>query len=238
MTRSIASPKCVISMYLVLVLNLVVSLALHGWLGESGKKPASSDPVPHLHFVISDRVGFDESFLVAMGDQAVTLLSEIGIRATWSGANSTSAEAESEFWRPAAADSYLVTLTARPPSAWGVKARAMGMFVPRWALGRRVIIFPERIFHVLGGRQRANCRGGTRCHHRTTRAFARILVHELVHAIVPEHSHSQDGLLRGTLDRRLLLAQDLPLGVECVAAVRESLGGSRRTAYTLHHGLL
>ena len=64
------------------------------------------------------------------------------------------------------------------------------------------------------------------------------LVHELVHAIVPEHSHSQDGLLRGTLDRRLLLAQDLPLGVECVAAVRESLGGSRRTAYTLHHGLL
>jgi hypothetical protein len=46
---------------------------------------------------------------------------------------------------------------------------------------------------------------------RLARALGRIVAHELVHTIVPRHSHTETGLMRSVLNRRELLAPSLEL---------------------------
>ena len=108
---------------------------------------------------------------------------------------------------------------------WNVKDRAMGVVVPSAPARRTVIVFPTRVLTVLGVERPPGAPGlGIR----TTleaRALARVIVHELVHALAPEHPHAEDGLMLGTLNRRLLQRGELRLDRACEEAL---LSGLRR----------
>ncbi len=95
----------------------------------------------------------------------------------------------------------------------------MGIVVSEPRPRRHVIIFPERVLRVLDADRHAGRPLAARRSQQIARAFARVVVHELVHAIAPEHSHAKQGLMRGTLNRQLLLSRELPVNPACHAAI-------------------
>ena len=164
-----------------------------------------------MHVVVSDRFGFSPDFLAAIGDDALAILRAASIDATWSPEEQVHAEAGDHQWQVNGAGSFLVLFSGKAPSAWGVKRRAMGIVVAEPHPRRHVIVFPLRVLRVLNVNQQAGRPPAARYNRPTARAFARVVVHELVHAIVPGHSHSERGLMRGTLNRQVLLRQELPI---------------------------
>jgi hypothetical protein len=52
------------------------------------------------------------------------------------------------------------------------------------------------------------------------RAVGRVIAHEVVHAVAPEHPHDRRGLMRHALSRTLLVGVRAPLGDDCARAVR------------------
>jgi hypothetical protein len=57
------------------------------------------------------------------------------------------------------------------------------------------------------------------------RAVARVVAHEVVHALAPDHPHADAGLMRHALSRSMLLGPRHPLGAECARSVQGALAG-------------
>ena len=55
------------------------------------------------------------------------------------------------------------------------------------------------------------------------RAVARVVAHEVVHALAPEHLHDSDGLMMRSLSRDRLVGQRTRLGSESTRSVRAGL---------------
>ena len=84
-------------------------------------------------------------------------------------------------------------------------SRAIWVFLRsvRWTLG-----------HDLGRRGRAS-RADSR---ELALALARVVAHEVVHAIAPDEPHSHRGLMSHSLNRSFLLGKGAPLDPQCAAA--------------------
>jgi len=180
------------------------------------------DPPP-VELVASDRFGFRDEFLASVGSEVLAILRTVGIDATWLTEQQREAEAMSPR-RQVVADSFLVVFTGKPPLVWGVKRRAMGTVVPAaHHPRRRVIVFPARVLRVPDADRPAGRPPADTYHLETARALARVVVHELIHALAPQHSHAEHGLMRGTLNRRLLLGDELPIDAACRVAISSAL---------------
>ena len=59
-------------------------------------------------------------------------------------------------------------------------------------------------------------------------ALARVVVHELVHAVTPERPHSGEGLMAARMGRSLLLRADLAIDAGTAEAFRRALSGRAR----------
>jgi hypothetical protein len=57
------------------------------------------------------------------------------------------------------------------------------------------------------------------------RALARVIAHEVVHALAPDHPHAGAGLMKHALSRAVLLGPRRPLGAECARSVQTALAG-------------
>lgn len=205
---------------------ILVTLQLT-WAAPSGglaRPPLAPphDPLP-VHLVVSDRFGFRDEFLTSVGRDVLAILRTVGIDATWSTEEQVAAEAVHPRREVGVADSFLFVFTDTPPSAWGVKRGAMGMVVPTTHPRRRVIVFPRRVLRVLDEERPAGRRPADTYRLETSRAFARVVVHELIHALAPEHSHAEQGLMRGTLSRRFLFGRELPIDPACQVALSSAL---------------
>ncbi len=207
----------------------VILVALQMTWAVSSADPARP-PVAPIHdplrvqLVVSDRFGFADEFLASVGHDVAAILRTVDIDATWSTEEQVEAEAMHLRQEVGAADSFLVVFTGKPPSAWGVKRRAMGIVVPAaHHLRRRVIVFPGRVLRVLDADRPPGMPPADTYNLEIARAFARVVVHELVHALAPEHSHAEQGLMRGTLNRRFLLGHELPIDAACRVAISSAL---------------
>jgi len=153
------------------------------------KPPVSSldDPLP-VQLVVSDRFGFHKGFLASVGREVEATLRTFGVDATWSPDRDVNWQARDHSGSADAAVSFVVILAENPPTEWNAKATAMGMVVPSDLPRRRVIVFPLRLLRVLQARRQAG--GPTNAWYSPPigRAMARVVVHELMHAIAPEHS--------------------------------------------------
>ncbi len=207
----------------------VILVALQMTWAASSADPARPPVAPiqnplHVQLVASDRFGFRDEFLASMGRDVLAILRTVDIDATWSTEEQIEAAAERPWREVDAADSFLVVFTGKPPSAWGMKRRAMGTVVPATHHPRRrIIVFPGRVLQVLDADRPPGRPPADTYHLETARAFARVVVHELVHALAPEHSHAEQGLMRGTLNRRFLLGHELPIDAACRVAISSAL---------------
>jgi hypothetical protein len=100
-----------------------------------------------------------------------------------------------------------VVLMPSEPSGWGISGNAMGVvLLPNRDQQQSVYLFYGAILRNVGLR----CGGGIlspRARRDAARAIARVLVHEVVHAVAPNLSHADEGVMHDALLVGALLSQ-------------------------------
>jgi hypothetical protein len=100
--------------------------------------------------------------------------------------------------------SVRVILMPTPPTRWGLPAHTMGVVVGRSVPRRAVFVFPRNVLRTLGyelGRELP----GPKMRVYVTRGLARVIAHELIHALRPDLPHSSYGLMKARLVRADLI---------------------------------
>ena len=97
-----------------------------------------------------------------------------------------------------------VVLLPSHPTSWGLKATAMGVATHREGARGSVYVF----FPALTRTLRLSPQIGDFLHPRAqkmvSRAMARIISHELLHVMAPQHPHTKSGLMNGHMSKRYM----------------------------------
>jgi hypothetical protein len=178
--------------------------------------PPSRPPV--LRLVLFDVHALLGPFSRVMTDEIARMLDDAGIATAW-----TEGGLGATFGT--SVDREIPVIALHRPSRHDRAAAVMGA-VHRQATRPAVWIFLDNI--RLGLRQDPDKRP---CHiaaREVAIAAARVVVHELVHALAPEKPHAAFGLMKGTLDRADLLAPRLLIMPDAALAMQAALGGAPR----------
>jgi hypothetical protein len=118
-----------------------------------------------------------------------------------------------------------VVLVRSEPEDWGFPADAMGAVAgPRDR--PRIYVFFSTVARALGYRPEVlRERWPTQREERNlSRAFARVIAHEAVHALLPSRPHGEEGITRWKLDRSALLASRIEFDPVLAQELRSVLG--------------
>ena len=118
--------------------------------------------------------------------------------------------------RASSADEVRIQIVLMPsePSGWGISSSAMGVvLLPERARQNTAYLFYAPILRNVGLGRRAGGMLNPRERRDVARAVARVLVHEVIHAIAPSLSHADkgvmhDALLMGALSRSEIAIDD------------------------------
>ncbi len=140
----------------------------------------------------------------------VDIFASFGVRAYWED-EATVSEYGPEDVR------VRVILVDAEPTDWKLRPTTLGVVIKTDDVPDTAYIFPRRSFRVLGYEVPGARECSTpRVMREVSRAMARIIAHELIHVIAPDHPHAEDGLMFGHMDRRRLLQRRLEVDSECV----------------------
>ncbi|MCZ6726692.1 MAG: hypothetical protein O7A98_04980 [Acidobacteria bacterium] len=124
-----------------------------------------------------------------------------------------------------------VILIPSPPQAWGLRDRTMGVVFGREGLVDTVYIFPPAVMRTLQRfPEEAEPNRLQRQNHRWARALGRVVGHEIIHAVAPDHPHAPNGLLRARQSRFSLSAPELALDALCAEVFMARLQSRMQTA--------
>lgn len=115
--------------------------------------------------------------------------------------------------RPSAAEEARIQVVLMPsePSGWGLSANAMGVvLLPERSQRDSVYLFYGPILRNVGLGGKAGAMLEPRARRDVGRAIARVLVHEVVHAIAPNLGHADEGVMHDAL----LIGALLQRGIE------------------------
>lgn len=116
--------------------------------------------------------------------------------------------------RPSTAEELRIHVVLMPsePSGWGISANAMGVvLLPDRSQQESVFLFYPPILRNAGLVRRAGTMLRPSERRDLSRAIARVLVHEVVHAIAPNLSHADEGVMHDALLVGALLKQDIEI---------------------------
>ena len=103
-----------------------------------------------------------------------------------------------------------VVLMPSEPSGWGLSANAMGVvLLPERNQQDSVYLFYGPILRNVGLARKAGAMLEPRARRDVGRAIARVLVHEVVHAIAPNLSHADEGVMHDALLIGALLQREI-----------------------------
>ncbi len=114
--------------------------------------------------------------------------------------------------RPSAAEEARIQVVLMPsePTGWGLSANAMGVvLLPERSRQDSVYLFYGPILRNVGLGRKAGAMLNPRERRNTARAIARVLVHEVVHAIAPKLSHADEGVMHDALLIGALLQREI-----------------------------
>jgi hypothetical protein len=120
-----------------------------------------------------------------------------------------------------------VVLVRSEPAEWGFPAEAMGAVAgPRDR--PRIYLFFSPVARALGYRPEVlRERWPTQQEERNlSRAFARVIAHETVHALLPSRPHGEAGITRWKLDRSSLLASRIEFDPALADELRSTIARS------------
>lgn len=173
-----------------------------------------------LELVPLDRFGFAREFLAEIGAELQAILHDIGADVRWRMATPEEpAPRQLIQTRVAQPPAFVeIVISGSPPAAWDAKDDAMGRVIPVPGERRHVIMFPIGVLRVLRLEPANGLAPPDRYERRVATAMARVIAHELVHVVAPDHPHTDTGLMRGNLSRRSLLGADMTLDPRCRSA--------------------
>ncbi len=93
-----------------------------------------------------------------------------------------------------------VVLMPSEPAGWGISPSAMGVvLLPERARQSTAYLFYPPILRNVGLGRKAGAMLNPRERRDVARALARVVVHEVIHAIVPHLSHADEGVMHDAL---------------------------------------
>ncbi len=137
-----------------------------------------------------------------MAQEVVRIFGEIGVNVRWE------EKASSEFSSP---DTIRVRVVLRPKesSQWGLPQNTMGVVIGEKIPRESVYIFYNNVIRTIGYDLGTASSRSPKVRAQVTRAMARVVAHEIIHALIPEREHDSSGLMSLNLNRRLLLKRRL-----------------------------
>ncbi len=176
---------------------------------------AAREHAPRLHLVWIDPVRLAPGTYAEMKAESTLVLEGLGAEVSWSEAPD-GAVLGSEYTAVIAVPTHQL--------GDGDTRHVMGATRPDTSLPPAVWIYPDQVAWALGFDVRARPRWSPAQRSGFARALARVVSHEVVHALgVPEHS--SHGLMAATLDRRALTAASIAVDGKSAAAVQRALDG-------------
>jgi len=118
-----------------------------------------------------------------------------------------------------------VVMVRSEPSEWRLPSNAMGAVLSRDGPQTEVYVFFHAVARALGhGSDALKKRWPTARERRDlSRALARVIVHEVIHAVLPSRDHAPAGLTREVLDRDSLLDPGVEIEPVVAEAFRSAL---------------
>ena len=89
--------------------------------------------------------------------------------------------------------------------------------------GGVIIVFPARVARVVGTRQYRNFSDRMPRSSRLERALGRVIAHEVIHVVAPEHRHGDDGIMQESQSQSSLLGPDPGVDPVCTAVFQARL---------------
>jgi hypothetical protein len=121
-----------------------------------------------------------------------------------------------------------VILLPRDPAPARQGQRIMGLVIRNQEPNRAVWVFADTVRWTLGFDVRGRREPGPLDAQETALAVARVVAHEVVHALAPDEPHSRRGLMSHSLNRQFLLGHRAAVEPRCAAAFlsRITAGGA------------
>ncbi len=118
-----------------------------------------------------------------------------------------------------------VVLVRSEPVEWELPPNTMGAVLSQSGPQTQVYVFFSSVARVLGYRPEVlRKRWPTSREERDlNRAFARVIAHEVMHAVLPARTHAEEGLTRWKLDRSSLLASRIEIESFLAEELRSAL---------------
>lgn len=118
-----------------------------------------------------------------------------------------------------------VILSPSLPEVWGFDETVMGAVLSggRKDPGGVIVVFPARVAQVVGAQKYLKFPRRARRDPRLARALARVIAHEIIHAVAPDHLHGQDGLMHASQTRASLLEPGSEVDSACLAVFETRL---------------
>lgn len=193
-------------------LGLVTLLATATSIGAN---PRPAAPRLALHWID----GFD--FCGPVRDiamkEAAAILGRTGVEVTWREPKDAAYPSPHEL-------SVKVILVETHPSQWHLQANALGAVMGTGVPRGSAYVFATNALAALGIENKTRSCLTPRRNFVLGRALARILVHEIVHAVVPEHPHSASGVMTASFDHDALIVSGLAVDGACARAFRLAVG--------------
>jgi hypothetical protein len=123
----------------------------------------------------------------------------------------------------------VIVLSNHQTSGWlskhHIRDRILGSVMNSNSPKRTIFIYVQNIARLLNLRWAKMPTISSGKNAELARAIARVIGHELIHAVVPDHSHTSSGLMQSSLTRDDLVAGDLRLDEGCATAFLSELAG-------------
>lgn len=118
---------------------------------------------------------------------------------------------------------YLVRIMREPEVHWRLRDDVMAAAPRVEGLEGTIFVFLEQVRSVLGHLASRDPSEAPREHAELARALARILAHEMVHVVAPDHPHATSGLMVADLRRDKLLRRQPRIDRKCARAFHMAL---------------
>lgn len=178
--------------------GLVVSVM---FFSAAAGAQSSIEVVPQLPLIWHDTYDLLPQGFDRVARDIETSFAEMGIAVSWDAWNTPKS----------AGVRVQVILKAADPTSWGLPQMTMGVVIGNKIPRSSVFVFIPNVLRTLGYGPKVNRMRPPREVAFIAQGLARVVAHEVIHAVVPEHSHDTGGLLAPKLRRDSLTSRQLDL---------------------------
>lgn len=173
---------------------------------------------PRFELALFDRVNLSPAFFEEMSGELARVLPAREVEFVWLPANDQLA-----VYSPQG--EIQLILSPSPPEVWGFDESIMAAVLSpkRQVPGGVIVVFPARVARVVGARRYRNFSDRTPRDSRLARAVGRVIAHEVVHVVAPDHRHGDEGIMQENQSRTSLLAPESRLDPACTAIFQARL---------------